>query len=63
MEENEIEVSVPEESEEIVVDQELLDENPELAEAGVQVGDVGVAASEEESSALNAEHPLEPETA
>jgi hypothetical protein len=27
--------------EEVVVDQAMLDENPELAEAGVEVGDVG----------------------
>jgi len=32
------------ESVEVVVDQELLDENPELVEAGVQVGDVGLEA-------------------
>lgn len=30
----------------IVVTQEILDENPVLAEAGVQVGDVGVATDE-----------------
>lgn len=40
---------------EVVVDQEILDENPALAEAGVELGSVGVEATEEEAAAFNAE--------
>lgn len=47
-------------AETIVVTQEILDENPVLAEAGVQVGDVGVATDEVPEGAMIEETPTLP---
>lgn len=44
----------------IVVTQEILDENPVLAEAGVQVGDVGVATDEVPEGAMTGEESTLP---
>lgn len=46
------------EQENVVVTEEILKDNPELADAGIEVGDVGVVLSEEEV-ALEAEAPVE----
>lgn len=54
-------VEIAEEGTEIVVDKELLDENPVLAEAGVKVGDVGVVVDESEIGAPVDEAEEEPE--
>ena len=46
------EEATPAEGDTVVVDQETLDENPELADAGVEVGQEGTVVSEEEAERL-----------
>lgn len=58
-----IETPVAETEETIVVTQEILDENPVLAEAGVQVGDVGVATNDVPEGAMIEDVPVVDNTA